>query len=436
MRQMAPAGDGCIIQLAAAAARDAARVGPKAANLAALAEAGLPTPGGFCLTADAYRAQIAALGLDSAIASYSAAEPREQRRLAVDIRLALYQQPIAPEILGPLLDAWREQRAANGKPGVVRSSALIEDRAGASCAGQFESFLGIADEDAMLTAVRACWAALWTGQARAYMDRHGMSPAGTAMAILIQPLIDARASGGGLGENGEGHMILSAAWGLGTSIAQGEIVPDRIVLTRAGFLRTNEAGRKDRRDTCGHGPGLGIGPQAVPRELTDQPCLGGGEAVALGRMLRKAEAALGHPVEIEWALDDFGFKLLQARPLVVAPATVPDDIWLQHPRLNGHPAGIGWAAGRAVVVNCECELSRIAPGDVLVTRVAGPALGQVLPRIAGVVAELGGSTSHLASLARERGIPMVLGVRAATARIPDGAQVAVDGVAGIVRWIG
>ena len=99
------------------------------------------------------------------------------------------------------------------------------------------------------------------------------------------------------------------------------------------------------------------------------------------------------------------------------------------------PPGIGWGAGRAVVVNCECELSRVAPGDVLVTRVAGPALSHVLPRVAGVVAELGGSTSHLASLARERGIPMVLGVLDATSRIPDGSQVAVDGVAGVVRWI-
>ena len=80
-------------------------------------------------------------------------------------------------------------------------------------------------------------------------------------------------------------------------------------------------------------------------------------------------------------------------------------------------------------------MSRVAPGDVLVTRVAGPALSHVLPRVAGVVAELGGSTSHLASLARERGIPMVLGVLDATSRIPDGSQVAVDGVAGVVRWI-
>ena len=110
------------------------------------------------------------------------------------------------------------------------------------------------------------------------------------------------------------------------------------------------------------------------------------------------------------------------------------EIWLQHPGLNGHPAGIGWGSGRAVVVNCECELSRVAPGDVLVTRVAGPALSHILPRVAGVVAELGGSTSHLASLARERGIPMVLGVLDATRKIPDGVQCAVDGVAGIVRW--
>ncbi|HEY6893835.1 MAG TPA: PEP-utilizing enzyme, partial [Rhodanobacteraceae bacterium] len=87
------------------------------------------------------------------------------------------------------------------------------------------------------------------------------------------------------------------------------------------------------------------------------------------------------------------------------------------------------------VVSCECELERVAPGDVLVTTVAGPALSEVLAHVAGVVAELGGSTSHLASIARERGVPMVLGVLDATQKIPDGARVAVDGVAGVVRWI-
>jgi pyruvate,water dikinase len=317
-------------------------------------------------------------------------------------------------------------------PWAVRSSALIEDRAGANFAGQFESFLGLDSEQDLLTAVRACWAALWTTNARRYMDNHGLNPGGTAMAVLIQPLVAARASGGGLSETAEGHMLLSATWGLGSAIAQGEVVPDRVVLSRAGFVRTVQAGRKDHRDTCGHGQ---VAPQAVPKELEREPCLSPGESVTLGRMLRKCEDLIGMPVEIEWALDDAGFKLLQARPLHMQPIKVPDEIWLQHPQLSGHPAGIGWGSGRAVVVNCECELTRVAPGDVLVTRVAGPALSHVLPQVAGVVAELGGSTSHLASLARERGIPMVLGVLDATQTIPDGAQVAVDGVAGIVRWI-
>lgn len=421
-----------IVPLSAADAAATDRVGPKAANLAALTRAGLPTPGGFCLAADAYRLQCERLGLSPLLARFAAASPPEQRRLSVAIRLKLYQEPIAAEILSPLLAAWRAQR--EHRPlGVVRSSALIEDRAGANFAGQFESFLGLDNEADVLTAVRACWAALWTSNARRYMENNALSPADTAMAVLIQPLVSAIASGGGLSETAEGQMLLSATWGLGSAIAQGEVVPDRIALTRQGFLRHIQPGRKDHRDACGHARGAVA--EAVPAELVHRACLDAAQAVTLGRLLRRCEDVLGCAVEIEWTLDEAGFKLLQARPLRVAPIQLPDEIWLKHPALNGHPAGIGWGAGRAVVVNCECELTRVAPGDILVTKVAGPALSHILPRVGGVVAELGGSTSHLASLARERGIPMVLGVLDATSRIPDGAQVAVDGVAGIVRWM-
>jgi pyruvate,water dikinase len=421
-----------VVPLYVAAATDPARVGPKAANLAQLAAARLPTPGGICLTADAYRRQLAHLNIAGMVGCYASASPPEQRRLSVEIRLKLYEEPVAPEILAPLVAAWRMQRAESGQPGAIRSSALIEDREGTSFAGQFESFLGITSEDEFLIAIRACWAALWTSNARRYMENHGLSPADTAMAVLIQPTIAARASGGGLSETADGQMLISATWGLGSAIAQGEVVPDRIVLSRQGFVRKIEAGRKDHRETCGHN---GTAPQAVPLAMRREACLDAGQAVTLGRMIRKAEAVMQRPVEIEWALDDEGFKLLQARPLHMQPAHVPEEIWLRHPGLNGHPAGIGWGSGRAVVVNCECELARVAPGDVLVTKVAGPALSHILPRVAGVVAELGGSTSHLASLARERGIPMVLGVLDATLHIPDGSQVAVDGVAGVVRWL-
>jgi pyruvate,water dikinase len=412
-------------------ATDPERVGPKAANLATLTHAGLPTPGGFALTADAYRHQLRHLGTEDLLRQYNEADVPASRRISIQIRLALYERAIASEILDPLLAAWRKQREI-APLGVVRSSALIEDRAGANFAGQFESFLGLSDETEFLTAVRACWAALWTSHARRYMDNHGLSPADTAMGILIQPLIAARASGGGLSETAEGQMLISATWGLGSAIAQGEVVPDRIVLAKNGFLRTIEAGRKGHRETCAHGVSA---PELVPKDLVSEPCLSPGEAVTLGRLLRKCEQLAGAPVEIEWAMDESGFKLLQSRPLHVEAPIVPDEIWLRHPGLRGHPAGIGWGAGRAVVVNCECELSRVAPGDVLVTKVAGPALSHILSRVSGVVAERGGSTSHMASLARERGIPMVLGVLDATRNIPDGVQCAVDGVAGIVRWL-
>src|SRR5262245_30169490 len=130
-----------LIPLDAPAAIDPDFVGPKAANLAALARAGLPTPGGFCLSADAYRAQIAALGLTELVERFAGADMVAQRRLAVDIRLGLYEQPVAPPILKPLLVAWRAQRAESAAPSAVRSSALVEDRKGANFAGQFESFL-------------------------------------------------------------------------------------------------------------------------------------------------------------------------------------------------------------------------------------------------------------------------------------------------------
>ena len=101
--------------------------------------------------------------------------------------------------------------------------------------------------------------------------------------------------------------------------------------------------------------------------------------------------------------------------------------------LVGQPAGAGWAVGPARLVRTEAELNRLRPGDVLVTRVPGPALAAVLPRVVAVVAELGGSTSHLAALARDRRIPAVLGAGDATRRIPEGARVVVDGTRGLVH---
>jgi len=409
-----------VLPLSDSQAADARRFGPKAARLAALGHAGLPTPGGFCVDARAYRMQLAHLGLeDDARGVFGCGDRPQARRHALAVKLNLMQKPLAPSILKQLLRI---------RESVVRSSALVEDNAGASFAGQFQSYLGIETEDDFLTAVRACWAALWSTRALRYFAASGLDPADTAMALIVQPLVRARCAGGGLSRTAEGDMLVNAAAGPGSAVAQGEVVPDRYVLDRSGALKGSTAGTSYHRMNCRHGR------RAFSRLLA-APSLDAEQLAELSLLMRKAEELFEHPVEIEWALDDTGVKLLQARPLQLAEAPVPDEIWLKHPRLSGHPGGAGWGTGRARVVSCECELERVAPGDVLVTTVAGPALTEVFHQVAGIVAELGGSTSHLASLARERGIPMVLGAADATRRIPDGALVAVDGVAGVVRWM-
>jgi pyruvate,water dikinase len=423
-----------VVPLIAAEACDATRFGRKASNQAALARAGLPVPDGFCLDAEAYRRQIAALGLQrSARGVFSAEDGPTARRGALAMKLGLLDHPIMPEIAEPLLGAWRELSDKSRSLTCVRSSALVEDRAGASFAGQFESFIGIEGEADFLTAVRSCWAALWMTRALRYMATRDIDPADTAMAVLVQPLVSAHVSGGGLSQTADGHVVLSATWGLGSSIAQGEVTPDRYVLGRDGRVVEIAAGRKEHAAGCAHQGGSAT--RLVPEPMIHAPCLAEAQIRELFELLREAEALMGLPVEIEWALDASGFKLLQARPLHLPRAREPDAAWLNQPSLRGHPAGTGWGEGRARVVSCECELSYVTPGDVLVTRVAGPALSHILPRVAGIVAERGGSTSHLASLARERGIPMVLGVFEATRRIPDGAKIAVDGTAGAVRWV-
>ena len=419
-----------VVHLTAPEATDTNRFGPKAGNLARLAQAGLPVPAGFCLDAEAYRMQVRALGLEAEARGVFAAQASPQaRRHALAMKLGLLDQPITTGVLDPLLSAWRELSEQTGALTAVRSSALVEDRFGSSFAGQFESFLGLESEADFITAVRSCWGAMWATRALRYMATKDIDPADTAMAVLVQALVSARAAGGGLSQSAEGTLVLSATWGLGSAIAQGEVTPDRYELSRDGRLLDLVRGRKDHQVGCTHQA------RAVPRAQVTEPCLSEAQASELGRLLLRVEDLMEMPVEIEWALDEAGFQLLQARPLHIEPATAPDAIWQNRPRLNGHATGIGWGTGRACVIHCECELSRVGPGDILVTKVAGPALSHILTAVAGVVTELGGSTSHMASLARERGIPMVLGVLNATERIPEGSTVAVDGVAGVVRWM-
>src|SRR2546422_3586006 len=308
-----------VVPLAAREAADPSRFGPKAANLAALGHAGLPTPGGFCVDAAAYRKQVRSLDLEEeARGVFSAGDRPQARRYALQMKLGLMDREIDEGVLEPLLAAWRELTEGTRAPGVVRSSALVEDRHGSSFAGQFESYLGIELESEFLTAVRACWAALWSTRALRYMATHDLDPADTAMAVLVQPLVPAVASGGGLSRTAGGEMLVSAAWGLGSAIAQGEVTPDRYELSPDGDLLRVAIGQKDHSVACVHRQAPTT--EAVASARAAQPCLDEARVLEIGHLLRRAEAVIGAPVEIEWALDAEGVKLLQARPLHLQPA--------------------------------------------------------------------------------------------------------------------
>jgi pyruvate,water dikinase len=443
-----------VVALADEAATDAERFGPKAANQAALGHAGLSTPGGFVLGADAYFHQLESLGLTEAAEQAVTLPFMESRGPIADVRIGLFSEPIAPEIEAELLDAYRSLTVEPGMRLAVRSSSLMEDTEGSSFAGQFQTFLGIEGEQDFLTAVRACWGALWSPQAMRYMEDKEISAIDTAMSVLVQPLVEAEASGGGLSQTADGGMSVSATWGLGEALAQGEVVPDRYDLTPEGKLIEAVAGQEfehsaychthqappaahshEHNHEHGHDHEHHHDHDHAAAPDTRKQCLNADQVEELARYMKVAEEMMGLPVEVEWAMDSAGIKMLQARPLHVEEPVVLDEVWRGRPGLRGHPGGMGWGSGRACVINCECEISRLNHGDVLVTNVAGPALVGILPRVSAIVAELGGSTSHLASLGRERGIPMVLGVAGATQQIPDGSTVGVDGVAGIVRWL-
>src|SRR5205814_625720 len=151
-----------IVSSTSAEAADADRFGPKAANLARLGRAGLPIPDGFCVDAEAYRIHIAELGLADCARAVGSEDSATAHRAANAMRLGLLDRPIVQEVLDSLLDARRALVESTGALMVVRSSALVEDRFGSSFAGQFESYLGLEDENDFVTAVRSCWAALWS----------------------------------------------------------------------------------------------------------------------------------------------------------------------------------------------------------------------------------------------------------------------------------
>ena len=331
--------------------QDVAQVGGKAAGLGELTRAGLPVPPGFVLTTDAYRDFVDRAGIGPALLEFAAlgadSAPGSDVALAPDVAPDRFEEASARirdlfashAVPGPTATALAAACAELGDdvPVAVRSSATAEDLPGASFAGQQETYLNVRGVDAVVVAVRNCWASLWTARAMAYRARQGIDPAEVALAVVVQRMVDATAAGvmftANPGAGRRDEILISAAWGLGESVVGGSVTTDDVVVDRVrGEVGSRRTAEKAVMTVATE---AGTAEREVPSELRGRPVLDDAAAVELARLGERIEARAGAPQDVEWARADGAFYVVQARPITSLPEPVgeqPTDWSVPNPK--------------------------------------------------------------------------------------------------------
>lgn len=311
-------------------------VGGKAANLGEMTQAGLPVPPGFCVTTVAYAAVAEGAGLDAELAELATLRPNNATALeqcAAVVRSRLLSAPVPAAISEAITQAYLAL-GDEGAAVAVRSSATAEDLALASFAGQQDTYLNICGVDAVLDAVRRCWASLWTNRAVQYRASHGIDPRGVQLAVVVQRMVDAQVSGVLFTANPltgrRRQAVIDASPGLGEAVVSGAVNPDHFVInTTTGEIVERHLGDK-RLIIRALADG---GTQKIERTAADnQPCLTDETIRALAQLGARVEAHYATPQDTEWAIDDAGVLwLTQTRPITTLfplPADAPttDDV--------------------------------------------------------------------------------------------------------------
>jgi phosphoenolpyruvate synthase/pyruvate phosphate dikinase len=271
-------------------------VGGKALNISKLARKGFPTPEGFVITTKAYDHFLEFNGIST-----------EDENIAERIR-----EGLMPPVLSQVIkDAFKEY--LQNSPCAVRSSSPFEDLKSASFAGQYVSFLNIVDEDTLLDAVKECWASLWSRSASEYRKRMGIDSNSIRMAVLVQEIIPAEVSGVLFTED---RLIIEAVLGLGDLLVGGKVTPDHFVAERKRFsVVKSEISHKTIMSRLNSSGGTRI--SQIPEDLRDRPVLEDHLLRKLCILGEKVENLFHCPQDIEWALQNGEFFLLQARPITV-----------------------------------------------------------------------------------------------------------------------
>ncbi len=457
-------------------------VGGKALGLALMIRNGIPVPPGFVVTSEAYAQFV----LETGIAGYikyvleeeiKSGRPEEYRRASELIRSKFKRASIPYKIRSQIESAYRKLEGLIGisSPRVaVRSSATLEDLPEASFAGQQETFLNVSGVEEVLESIKSAWASLWTARALSYRDSMNIDHEAAYMAVVVQKMVNSRSSGVAFtihpvtGEKDK--IIIESSWGLGELVVAGRITPDTFVVSKESLEILEEKIARKRKalfydaqaasnvevvipETEEELEELGKRHPSIAKLIRehgispDKPSLAAEEVKALAKLALRVEESFGKPVDIEWAIDadvkpPNNIFLVQARPETVWSRTEVER--REEPRekpsvgevlVRGIPASPGTARGRVkVALSVEEAASKMEKGDVLVTRMTDPDWVPYMKLASAIVTDEGGVTAHAAIVARELGIPAVVGTGEATKKLGDGMVVTVDGSKGVVYY--
>jgi pyruvate,water dikinase len=442
---------------------DVALVGGKNASLGemyrALTPKGVKVPNGFAITAPAYWRTLedadALPRLRRALEGLNAADLRDLAWRGTQARDIVYGAGLPAELKAEILQAYAALRDEYGTDlsVAVRSSATAEDLPSASFAGQHETYLNVRGEEMLLDACRRCFASLFTDRAIHYRIDQRFDHFKVALSIGVMKMVRADMGAAGViftldTESGFRDVVfITAAWGIGENVVQGAVDPDEFHVFKPTFKQGKRCvlrrslGSKELKMVYAEG-GTRQPTRNVPTPLTDRErfCISDHDALTLADYAIKVEehysakAGEPRPMDIEWAKDgsDGQLYLLQARPETVASQRRPQVLETFELRgtgeilARGRAVGEKVASGRARIIASLAQLAELRPGEVLVADTTAPDWEPVMKTAAGIVTNRGGRTCHAAIVARELGIPAVVGSETATATVADGQEVTIS----------
>ncbi len=425
-----------------------------------LAAAQVSVPDGYATTAHAFEQFLAQDGLHQRIGvRLRGLDVEDTAALAAagaEIRAWIMATPLPAELESAIRAYYRTLSADSGQQAAavaVRSSATAEDLPDASFAGQQETFLNVIGADAVVEKVHEVFASLFNDRAISYRTHHGFDHGKVHLSAGVQLMVRSDLATSGVmftldTESGFRDVVfVTASYGLGEMVVQGAVNPDEYYLhkptLRAGRpaqLR-RQLGSKQQRMVFSDVPGERVRVEPTPEALRRQFCLSAADLTELGRLALAIEAHYDRPMDIEWGKDGNTGRIyiLQARPETVrSRSTIVERYTLARRGevlAEGRAIGQKIGAGHARVVASVADIRRVQPGDVLVTDMTDPDWEPIMKKAAAIVTNRGGRTCHAAIIARELGIPAVVGCGDATRRVRDGADVTVSCAEGDTGFI-